>query len=89
MPVFSEIRDLGQHVGDTITVRGWVQTIRTHGKVAFAVVRDGTGVVQGVIVQKQSTPELWERVTTLSIETSVHLTGAVGAVAPAPGGYEV
>ena len=51
MPVFSEIRDLGQHVGDTITVRGWVQTIRTHGKVAFAVVRDGTGVVQGVIVQ--------------------------------------
>ena len=36
--------------GATVTVRGWVQHVRTQGKVAFLVVRDGTGVVQCVFV---------------------------------------
>jgi asparaginyl-tRNA synthetase len=89
MAVFSEIKELHRHVGETVTIRGWIQTIRVHGKVAFAVVRDGTGVVQGVIVQKQATPELWDRVTTLTLETSVHLTGSVRAEPRAPGGHEM
>ena len=42
--------------GATVTVRGWVQHVRTQGKVAFLVVRDGTGVVQCVFVKSQVTP---------------------------------
>ena len=56
MPIMTEIRHLGRHVGETVVVRGWVQTTRAHGKVAFAVLRDGTGIVQCVFVQKQVPP---------------------------------
>jgi asparaginyl-tRNA synthetase len=89
MAQYVEIRELGQHVGDTVTVRGWVQHTRVHGKVAFLVVRDGGGTVQGVMVQKQVAPELWELSAGLTLETSVHLTGAVRAEPRAPGGYEL
>jgi asparaginyl-tRNA synthetase len=53
MAPISEIRGLGQHDGSTATVRGWVQTTRTHGKVAFVVIRDGTGMLQCVVVKKE------------------------------------
>ena len=89
MSVNSEIKHLGQYVDQSVTVRGWVQTTRGHGKVAFVVVRDGTGIVQCVLVQKQVAPEVWERFAELSLETSVHVTGDVRADARAPGGYEL
>jgi len=41
-----ELRELGSHVGDEVVIEGWVQTVRAHAKVAFVVVRDGTGRVQ-------------------------------------------
>jgi asparaginyl-tRNA synthetase len=87
--VVSGIRDLGRHVGGTATLRGWVQTTRTHGKVAFVVVRDGTGIVQCVVVQKEVPPETWQLVAELTLETSVQVTGGVRADARAPGGHEL
>lgn len=89
MAVVSEIRDLGRHVGDVVTVRGWVETTRSHGKVAFVVARDGTGIVQGVVLQKQVPPSVWENFERLTQETSVKITGAVREEARAPGGYEL
>ncbi len=84
-----EVRDLGDHAGETVTVAGWVETLRVHGKVAFAEVRDGTGVVQGVFLQKELEEEVWERATNLSQESSVYMTGEVRADDRAPGGYEM
>ncbi len=89
MATISEIIHLGQHESATVTVRGWVQTVRTHGKVGFIVVRDGTGIVQCVVVQKQVGEETWSRFQALTQEASVHVTGAVRADARAPGGYEI
>jgi asparaginyl-tRNA synthetase len=89
MPIISEVRQLGQHAGGTVTVRGWVQTTRTHGRVAFVVVRDGTGIVQCVLVQKQVSPETWELFEALTQETSVIITGSVREDARAPGGFEL
>ena len=89
MSTFSEVKHLGDHVDQSITVRGWVQTLRAHGKVAFVVVRDGTGIVQCVLVQKQVAPDIWERFKELTLETSLHVTGTVRADARAPGGYEL
>jgi asparaginyl-tRNA synthetase len=86
---FSDIRDLGQHVDGEATVRGWVQTTRTHGKVAFVVVRDGTGVVQCVVVKKEVPAEVWDLLQELTIESSVQVTGAIRADDRAPGGYEL
>src|SRR5688500_8747352 len=89
MSVFSDIKHLHDHVGATVTVRGWVQTTRAHGKVAFVVVRDGTGIVQCVLVQKQVPAEVWARFEHLQQETSVFVTGQVRPEPRAPGGHEL
>jgi asparaginyl-tRNA synthetase len=49
-----QIGELRAHVGATVTVRGWVVTTRSSGKIAFVVLRDGSGVVQGRAVQERS-----------------------------------
>lgn len=85
----SDISDLSRHEAEGATVRGWVQTTRTHGRVAFVVLRDGTGIVQCVVVQKEVTPEVWQLVQELTLESSVRVTGGIRADARAPGGYEL
>jgi asparaginyl-tRNA synthetase len=83
------ISELHDHAGQTATVRGWVTHVRSSGKVAFAVVRDGTGVLQAVLVKSQVSAETWARFGELTTETSVSVTGEVKADARAPGGYEI
>jgi asparaginyl-tRNA synthetase len=89
MASHSDIRKLGEHEGGDTTVRGWVQTTRTHGRVAFVVLRDGTGILQCVVVQKEVSPEIWQLVQELTLEASVEVTGSVRADARAPGGFEL
>lgn len=84
-----QIRDLAGHVGAVVTVRGWVMTTRSSGKIAFLVVRDGSGVVQGVMSKKEVAEETWARFGTLTQETSVAVTGTVRAEPRSPGGYEL
>src|SRR5512135_658126 len=83
------IAALSDHVGQTVTVRGWVTHVRSSGKVAFAVIRDGTGIMQAVFVKTALPPESWERFKELTLETSVFVTGEVKAEPRAPGGYEI
>jgi asparaginyl-tRNA synthetase len=89
MSPISDISDLSHHEAEGATVRGWVQTTRTHGRVAFVVLRDGTGIVQCVVVQKEVSPEVWQLVQELTLESSVSVTGGIRADARAPGGYEM
>ena len=84
-----EVKDLGRHEGAEVTIGGWVDQLRVHGKVAFVVVRDGTGYVQGVLVKKELPEEVWENGTGLTQESSVEVTGTVRADARSPGGYEM
>jgi len=83
------IADLSSHVGQTVTVRGWVTHVRSSGKVAFAVIRDGTGIMQAVFVKTQLPVEVWDRFKELTLETSVYVTGEVRAEPRAPGGFEL
>jgi asparaginyl-tRNA synthetase len=83
------IAELHDHVGKTATVRGWVTHVRSSGKVAFAVIRDGTGILQAVLVKSQVTPEVWAAFGELTTEASVSVTGEVKAEPRAPGGYEI
>lgn len=85
----ARINELGAHVGASVTVRGWVTHLRSSGKVAFIVLRDGTGILQTVLVKNQVPPEVWERFAELTQETCLAVTGEVKADARAPGGYEL
>jgi asparaginyl-tRNA synthetase len=83
------ISELPAHVGETVTVRGWVVTTRSSGKIAFVVVRDGTGYVQGV-VSKKEVPELtWSTFGSLTQESTVAVSGVVREEPRSPGGYEL
>jgi asparaginyl-tRNA synthetase len=42
------IATLGQHEGQSVTLRGWLYNLRESGKLLFPIFRDGTGTVQGV-----------------------------------------
>ena len=84
-----EVSELASHVGSEIVIRGWIESTRAHGKVAFLDVRDGTGVVQGVVVKKEVADEVWERHASLTLETSVAVTGTVRGEPRAPGGHEL
>jgi asparaginyl-tRNA synthetase len=83
------ISELGTHVGQTVTVRGWVVTTRSSGKIAFVVLRDGSGYVQGVLSKKEVSESTWSAFGMLTQETSVALTGMVREEPRSPGGYEL
>jgi len=86
---FARIDQLSQFAGQTVTVRGWVTHLRSSGKVAFVVLRDGSPALQCVLVKKQMPDEDWARFAELTLEASVAVTGEVRADDRAPGGYEL
>ena len=84
-----EIRQLSGHVGASVTLRGWVEAKRGHGKVAFITRRDGTGVLQGVLVKTAVDESSWSAHAAVTPESLVTLSGEVKAEPRAPGGYEL
>src|SRR5256714_13715665 len=83
------VRELGQHVGETVTIRGWLYNLRESGKLLFPIFRDGSGLVQGVVAKNAVPPEVFDRIKNLTQESSVIVTGKVRADKRAPGGYEL
>ncbi len=82
------IAEVANHEGQEIRLRGWLYNLRESGKLLFPQFRDGTGVLQGVVSQKEN-PEAFQALTGLTQESSVEVTGVVRADARAPGGYEL
>ncbi|HWH02872.1 MAG TPA: asparagine--tRNA ligase [Gemmatimonadales bacterium] len=89
MPEQTRIEALADRVGQTVTVRGWVMTTRSSGKIAFVTLRDGTGYLQAVLSKKDVSEAAWEASGRLTQETSIAVTGVVRADARAPGGVEL
>src|SRR5579862_7700928 len=83
------IEDIGAHVGEEITIKGWLHTRRSSGKIHFLILRDGTGFVQAVMSKAAVGEERFKAADHLSQETSVIVTGIARADARAPGGYEI
>ncbi|MFZ0706472.1 MAG: asparagine--tRNA ligase [Candidatus Korobacteraceae bacterium] len=83
------IRDVGRHEGQAVTIRGWLYNLRESGKLLFPQFRDGSGIIQGVVVKSQVPPELFESIKGLTQESSVIVTGKVRADKRAPSGYEL
>jgi asparaginyl-tRNA synthetase len=85
----ADIADLGRHLGKQVRLRGWVYHLRSSGKVRFLVLRDGTGLAQGVLVQGNLAAADFEQFERLTLESSLVLTGRVKAEPRAPGGFEL
>ena len=89
MPERHWIEELPRLAGQPVTVRGWVATTRSSGKIAFVVLRDGSGFLQAVLSKKDLAPEVWDTFGKLTQETSIEVTGVVHPDARSPGGVEL
>ncbi len=83
------IEHIAGHVGEEVVLKGWVYNKTDKGRLQFIRLRDGTGFIQCVVFKKNVSPEAWEASTSLTLESSLVVTGTVRADERAPGGYEI
>ncbi len=83
------IAEMTAHADETVRIRGWLHRSRASGKVAFVLVRDGTGVCQCVVEKTDATAELFETLRHLPQESALTVTGVVRLDERAPGGAEL
>jgi len=79
------INEIEKHIGESVTVAGFVQTIRNQGKIAFIILRDITGTVQVVLIDQRLVAEL----SGISAESVVRIIGRAKSEKQAPGGFEI
>ena len=83
------IEDAAEHVGEEVSLHGWVHNKRSSGKIQFLIVRDGTGYIQGVVAKNDVSPEVFATADSLTHESSVEVNGKVRAESRAPSGFEL
>lgn len=83
------IEDLHQQVGQEVIVAGWLYKKRSSGKIHFLVVRDGTEVIQCVVVKGQVSDEVFSLYEQLAPETSLLVKGKVSEDKRSPLGFEL
>lgn len=88
-PQWVYISELPHWVGRQVIIKGWLYQKRSSGKVRFLILRDGTGLVQGVMVKNHLPEEDFAAYDRLTQESSLEVTGQVRAEPRAPGGYEL
>ena len=83
------IQDIAEHVEKEVTLKGWLYNKTDKGKLRFLLIRDGTGVIQAVVFQKNVSPEVFQATDTLTQESSLVVTGTIRKDERAPGGFEM
>ena len=72
-----EIENIAKYVNTEVTIKGWLYNIRSSGKLMFPEIRDGSGMIQGVVSKKEVTGEVWDNFGKLTQESSIIVTGVV------------
>jgi len=83
------ISEAHQHVGERVTIQGWLYNLRKSGKIVFPIVRDGSGMMQCVAVKNNLPEPVFESLKGLTQESSLVITGTIRAEARAIGGFEL
>jgi len=81
------IKDLKQKTGEKVTIKGFVQTLRNQGSIAFIILRDVTGTAQCVVLK--NVEAAFSTAKELTVESVVSVTGLAKEETQAPGGFEV
>src|SRR5215472_12951661 len=83
------VEDLKKHVGEEVTLKGWLYNMSSKGKLHFLQVRDASGIVQCVIFQKDVPESVFKLAGELKQEASSVITGVVREDARSPIGVEI
>jgi nondiscriminating aspartyl-tRNA synthetase len=76
---------VGQHIGERVTLSGWLHNLRRLSNINFLILRDRTGMAQVVI----ENPALLETLANAYNESVLTVEGDVVAEPAAPGGVEL
>lgn len=83
------ISDIGSNLGKEITIKGWLYNKRSSGKIAFLEIRDGSGIIQGVVSKNDAPEQVWNDAVQLTQESSIIVTGVAREHPKRPGVYEM
>jgi len=73
------IDQIKDHVGKEVTIRGWMYNKRGSGKLHFLQLRDGTGMIQGIVFKDDVKDDVFAKADELTMESAVSCTGEVTA----------
>ncbi len=83
------IEEAGKYTGKEVTIKGWLYNKRSSGKIKFLLVRDGSGIMQCVVLKNSVSPEKFELAEKIGLETSLKIRGIIKEEPRAIGGYEM
>lgn len=87
MPTIT-VSEAHHHIGQQVTLQGWLYNRRSSGKILFLQIRDGSGVIQAVLGSSDN-PDLFASAQHLPRETSCIVTGQVKEDHRSPIGCEL
>lgn len=83
------INRVKEHVDEEVRLSGWVSNRRSSGKIRFLQVRDGTGLIQCVVVPGEASERAFDLADRIAQESSLRVTGIVKKEPRSPIGYEI
>jgi asparaginyl-tRNA synthetase len=83
------IENAGEFEGKEMIIKGWLYNKRSSGKIHFLILRDGTGIMQAILIKKEVPEKVFNLYDSLTQESSLIVTGSVRKDDRAPGGYEL
>ena len=84
-----DIKDIQNFKDQEVNLAGWVANFRSSGKIAFLELRDGTGYIQAIISKNEVSEDVFKKLETLTIESSVKLKGIISEHPKQPGIFEL
>ncbi|MEG6565908.1 asparagine--tRNA ligase [Thermoanaerobacterium saccharolyticum] len=84
-----KIKEMKDHVGEEVTINGWLYNKRSSGKIKFLIIRDGSGFVQGIVVKNEVDENVFELCDKLTQESSISVSGIVRKDERSPFGFEL
>jgi len=83
------IEDASKFDGQTVTIKGWVHNMRSSGKIKFLMMRDGTGLMQGIFFKGECDDEAFTEFEKLTQESSIEVTGTIRKDQRTPDKFEM
>ncbi len=86
---YVRIADVAAYLGQEVIIKGWLYNSRSSGKLLFLEVRDGSGIIQGIVAKNAVSEAVWARADGLTQESSIVVTGTPREHPKRPGVYEL
>jgi asparaginyl-tRNA synthetase len=83
------IDQVGEYCDQTVTLQGWLYNKRSSGKIQFLQMRDGSDIIQCVVVKAEVAEEVFEKAASLTQESSFTVTGQIRKDDRSELGYEI